>query len=99
MISKNKIKELILDALQNVKESESVYRSLELNNETVLLGEGSALDSIAFTHFVVGFEERMEDETGNEYAFELDKVYDFKSPLTVAQLADKTASQRTSQEV
>ena len=97
MISQNQIKGLILDALKNVKESESVYKSLEINDGTLLLGEGSALDSIAFTHFVVGLEERMEDTTGQAYVFELDKLYDFKSPLTAAQLADKIASQQISQ--
>ena len=99
MITKNQIKGLILEALKNVKESESVYKSLAVNDDTVLLGEGSFLDSIAFTHFVVGFEEKMEDATGQDYVFELDRLYDFKSSLTAAHLADKVASQWTSPKI
>ena len=93
MIAKNEIKGLILEALQKVKESESVYQSLVLNDETILLGEGSWFDSIAFTHFVVGFEERMEDATGKEYTFEIDRFYEDHLPLTVARLAEQVASQ------
>ena len=96
MISKSQIKGLILEALKNVKESEPVYQSLELNEETLLLGEGSLLDSIAFTHFVVGFEERMEDATGEEYVFQIEKFYGEK-PLTVTHLAHEIASQWQSQ--
>ncbi|MSR78325.1 MAG: hypothetical protein EXS63_08920 [Candidatus Omnitrophica bacterium] len=92
MISKVQIQGLILEALQNVKESEPVYQSLALNEGTILLGEGSSLDSIAFTHFVVGFEERMENATGEEYEFQLDKFYD-QLPLTVDYLAGQVASQ------
>ena len=94
MITKNQIKGLILEALKNVKESESVYQSLELTDETILLGQGSWFDSIAFTHFVVGFEERMEDATGQEYVFELNQFYADQLPLTVARLAEQVATPR-----
>ena len=96
MISKNQIQGLILEALKNVKESESVYRSLELNDDTILLGEGSMLDSIAFTHFVVGFEERMEDAMGQEYVFEINKFYEDQLPLSVARLAEQITLQSPS---
>ena len=93
MVSENRVKELVLEALKSVKESEPAYQALELNDETMILGAESLLDSIAFTHFVVGFEEKMEDALGESYVFELQKIYDLNKPLTVASLSQVVAAQ------
>ena len=63
-LTEERAQSLILKALETVKDSDSVYGSLKLNGQTVILGRSSPFDSIAFTAFATDFEERIEDETG-----------------------------------
>ena len=90
MVSESRAKELILDALENVKSSEDTYSDLDLNEKTVVLGRGGPFDSIAFTAFATDFEEKMEDETGSEFVLRVDEILSQskgKSNLTVEDLA------------
>ena len=73
-----------------IKDSDASYKNIELKDSTVILGDGSALDSIAFTAFAIDFEERMENETGYEYILVVDEIFKLhneKLPLTVASMA------------
>ena len=90
MIPEQRIKDLILEALKNVKDSEAVYQNLELSDETIILGNQSPFDSIAFTAFATDFEEKMEDEIGEQYVLNLEEIFSLhgrKTKITVKELA------------
>ncbi|MBI3998995.1 MAG: hypothetical protein HY351_00120 [Candidatus Omnitrophica bacterium] len=72
MISSDKIKELILQSLKNVKDSDPIYQDWVLAENTVVLGATSRMDSIAFTAFAADLEEKIEEETKREYLFDID---------------------------
>ena len=94
MVSEKRIQELILEALAVVKEAEPVYRNLALSDATVVLGSGSPFDSIAFTAFATNLEEKIEDETGEEYILKVDEIFsaqDAGKGLSVRQLASRVA--------
>ena len=75
MISEQRVPELIMQALDRVKNSDSVYETLELNGKTVVLGVGGPFDSIAFTAFAVDLEEMIEEETGKEYMLQVEEIF------------------------
>lgn len=56
--------EILLPLLGEVEEE--VGEEIVKDRETPLLGEGSALDSLAVVTFLVSVEERLESETGRE---------------------------------
>jgi len=63
MILEDMIRKCILDALKKVKDADPACQDWVLNESTIVLGEGSAMDSIAFTFFVTECEETIETET------------------------------------
>ena len=90
MISEQQIRELILQALKSVKDLESTYKDLVLNESTIVLGNKSLFDSIAFTAFATDFEEKMEDELGEPYVLNLEEIFTLhggKTTITVKDLA------------
>ncbi len=94
MVSEKRIQELILESLASVKEAESVYRNLVLSDATIVLGSGSPFDSIAFTAFATSLEEKIEDETGEEYVLKVDEIFtgqDAEKGLSVRTLASRIA--------
>ena len=50
-----------------------------MGDDTVLLGTGSALDSVAFVTFVADLEERLARETGLELYVVLDDIHEFNA--------------------
>jgi hypothetical protein len=90
MISDSDVQQWILAALQNVKESEAVYKDLELNGNTIVLGLGSPFDSIAFTAFATDLEERVEEEAGIDFLVKVDEILSLQKDeptVTVEQMA------------
>ena len=52
---------------------------MTLTGDTVLLGTGSPLDSIAFVTFVTDVEERLGRETDQELYFDLTDIHEFNT--------------------
>lgn len=91
MIPEKRLKELILQCLENVRQLSPSYQRMEINDNTMVLGAGSPLDSIAFAAFAADFEEKIEDEIGHEYALKVDEIYDLeegRSSCTVREMAE-----------
>lgn len=74
MISHQRIKELILESLKNIKNIDPIYKDLALQDDTVLLGAKAVMDSVAFTAFITDLEEKIEDETGKEYVLRIEEM-------------------------
>ena len=75
MIPQIKMTAWILESLENVRQSEPVYQDVALDEGTILLGPGTPFDSIAFTAFAVGLEEKIEKEAGIEFALEVAEIF------------------------
>ncbi|MDD5218857.1 MAG: hypothetical protein PHS88_12270 [Candidatus Omnitrophica bacterium] len=90
MIAEKQIKEMILHALRNVKSADATYADVVINDKTVVLGAGSAFDSIAFTAFATELEETIEDAAGVDYAVNVDEIcalHKGKPALKVSEMA------------
>jgi len=102
MISEKKIKELMLDALEKVRDADQTSKDWALNESTIVLGAGSPMDSIAFTFFVTEFEEKMENETQQQFTLNLEELYGnrdaAKIRLSVDELARHIAGKHDSKE-
>lgn len=69
--------ELIVASLGKLKESKMLASDVELNNETILLGVGSPLDSIGFVTFVTDLEERISSEEKKDLYLVLNEITKF----------------------
>jgi hypothetical protein len=85
--------ELIQDSFDCLKRSGTIETDVVVNNETVLLGTNSPLDSIGFVTFVTEFEDRIQEETGEDHYLVLSDMNNFNvnNPnLTAGTLAKYT---------
>jgi len=91
MISQDQVKAAILDSLKKVKEADASYGDLALNDDTQILGMSSPFDSIAFTAFATDLEEKIEDETGEEFVLKVDQLYSLNKGKTDIHVRDMAA--------
>lgn len=85
---KEKIKELVVEALKETQESTG--KEFALTEETVLLGEGAVLDSFDFVSFVAVLEEKIADEFDKNITVVSEKAFSKKySPFkTIDRITD-----------
>ena len=86
MMNKERAFQLILEAFETLKTRGMLAEDVALNNETILLGIGSPLDSIGFVTFVTELEERIIEETQKELYLVLNEIHEFninKPQITV----------------
>ena len=74
MVSEKRIKELIAESLEMVKQFDAAYKSLKVNDQTILMGDKSELESIAFTVFITQLEEKIEAETGLQFTLDVNEI-------------------------
>lgn len=70
---------LIGDTLDRLHRSNVIKHKIAYSEDTVLIGENSELDSLAFVTFISDMEELISDKTGRDIFFDLDEVADFSS--------------------
>lgn len=79
MISLTQALKLIQDSLTSLRRVGLVEQDVAVNNETVLLGSGSPLDSIAFVTFITDLEDRLNRETNQELYLVLKDIHNFSA--------------------
>ena len=78
MVERKRALELIKESVDGLIRGGILETSFAVENDTVLLGIGSPLDSLGFVTFVTDLEERLIDETDNdELYFTLDEIQGF----------------------
>lgn len=90
-MEKERAYQLVMEALGSLKSSDMLDGDVALNNETVLIGTESPLDSIGFVTFVTDLEEKITSETQKDLCLVLDKIKEFninKPQLSVDALTD-----------
>ena len=85
---KEKIKNLVIESLKELKETNNL--DFEINDETILLGENSVMDSFDFVSFVSTLEEKIADEFDKSITVVSEKAFSKKySPFkTIDRIAD-----------
>jgi hypothetical protein len=79
MISEEDALQLIVDSIASLQRAGLIEANLMITCDTVLLGSGSRLDSIAFVTFVTDLEERLNRMTGQELYLVLTDIHEFNA--------------------
>ena len=90
MITEQFASKLVQDSLSSLRRSGLIEQDVTIDKETVLLGTGSALDSVAFVTLVADLEERLNRETGQELSLVLNEIHEFN--VNVPYLTAETLS-------
>ena len=90
MITEKLASKLIKDSLSSLQRSGLIEQEVTIDKETVLLGSGSTLDSVAFVTLVADLEERLNRETGQELSLVLNEIHEFN--VNVPYLTAETLS-------
>ena len=96
MITEERIEQLILEAMEIVKNSDPVYKDWILNKEAIVFGASSPMDSVAYTIFITELEGKIEDELKRVCTLDIEHLYGDDDPaelnLTVIELARRIPS-------
>lgn len=90
MIAEQRVLELMQECFDSLYRTGLMKHETKVNGETVLLGNGSALDSIALVTLVADFEDRLTRENGEPIYIVLSEIHEFnpsKSSLSAGTLA------------
>ncbi len=90
MITKELASKLINDSLSSLQRTGLIKQEVTIDKDTVLVGTGSPLDSIAFVTLVTDLEDRLNRETGQELSLVLNEIHEFN--VNVPYLTAETLS-------
>ena|SRR5688572_15406162 len=82
---------LIKDVIDSLIRSNVISKNIEFSEDTVLIGTGSELDSLAFVALISDLEESLSDKMQKEVALSLTELegFDIESPyISVKTLAN-----------
>jgi acyl carrier protein len=69
--------ELIQESVLSLRRAGLLEHDLAVDENTVLLGMGSELDSVSFVTLISDLEDRLSRETGRDQFLVLDELHDF----------------------
>lgn len=96
MIQEQRVLDLLQESFDSLHRTGLVKDPIRVDGDTVLLGGGSTVDSIAFVTLVADFEDRLDRENGTPIYIVLSEIHDFnpaKSSLSAGTLARYIATQ------
>jgi hypothetical protein len=76
-VENSRVMALIQECFDGLKRSGTIEVDITVDSETVLLGTSSPLDSVGFITFVTEFEDRLQEETGEEHFLVLSEINNF----------------------
>jgi len=91
MITKEFASKLLKDSLSSLQRTGLIKQEVTIGKDTVLLGTGSPLDSLAFVTLVAELEDRLNRETGQDVSLVLDEIHEFN--VNVPYLTAETLSE------
>ncbi len=77
MLTVDRTMEIMQESIASLRHGGLLETDMTVTGDTVLLGAGSQLDSIAFVTFVTEMEDRLNRETGQELYLVLTDIHDF----------------------
>jgi hypothetical protein len=78
-MEKKDVFDIMQEAINSMFRSGVLKEEQEIQGTTVILGGGSALDSIGFVTFVSELEDRVCENTGKEIFFALDDIHKYSA--------------------
>lgn len=90
MIAMHGVMELIQESFDSLFNVKLINKPVEVDDNTVLLGDGSTLESIAFVTLVTDLEDRLERANGQPVFVILNDIHEWnqnKSALTAGALS------------
>ncbi len=90
MLSKEMVLQMIEECFDQLVKIDALPEKPDIEEDLILLGDGSQLDSVEFVAFVTELEERLQDKLDRECYLVLDEIsqFDINSPkITVDLLA------------
>jgi hypothetical protein len=94
-MDKQLIKQVIQESFDGLWNSEMIAEKILVSDDTVIIGQGSLLDSIAFITLFSDIEDRLSEKTGTEIFLVLGDIHEFnesKTALNVGILSDYIAT-------
>jgi acyl carrier protein len=79
LITQERAVELIQESIVSLRRAGLLERDLAVSEDTVLLGMGSGLDSVAFVTLISDLEDRLSRETGVDQFLVLDDLHGFSA--------------------
>src|SRR3712207_930552 len=79
MVSRERALQLIQESMNALQRARLIEEEVIVREDTVLFGQGSALDSLAFVTFVTELEDRLNLETNQEMYLVLDNIHEFNA--------------------
>lgn len=95
MVNAEAAMRLIAETIESLNRSGTLEHQLSATEDTVLLGPGSALDSIGFVTFVAEYEDRLQEVTHQEHYLVLNEISNFN--INNPSLTAKTLAAYTEQ--
>ncbi len=97
MLTRGELAEVIHECLESINMERSPEERILMSEETLLLDENSALDSLEFVAFITDLERRLAKRTGHQLALAADALasstHPFKSVRTLTEhLTSRLAS-------
>lgn len=83
--------QVIQETLDSLMNSGMIQEKINVEQNTVILGKGSPLDSITFVTFITELEDRISQTTGSDFYFVIDEIgsFDINNPyLSVEAIAN-----------
>lgn len=77
MISEERALQLIQESINSLTRVRLIEQDVNVRGDTVLLGVGTPLDSIAFVTFMTDMEDRLSQETSQEIFLVLNDIHEF----------------------
>jgi acyl carrier protein len=90
-MKKEALLEICQESFNSLWQSEMISEKADVNEDTVIIGDDSILDSIAFITLFSEIEDRIDEKTGKEISLVLSEIHDFnknRNMLTLGILAD-----------
>jgi acyl carrier protein len=74
MINKNKVQDIILQALKNINDERGSHEQIEIGFDTRLFGADAVLDSLALVSVIVDVEAAVSDASGRDISLTDDRA-------------------------
>jgi len=90
-MDKQIIQQVIQESFDSLWNSEMIPEKILVSDDTVIIGKGSVLDSIAFITLFSDIEDRLSEQTGTEIFLVLGDIHEYnesKNALNVRTLLD-----------
>lgn len=71
--------QLMQESFDSMQRSGMFEEAVAVSSDTVILGDGSSLDSLGFVTFISDMEERVSDESGQDHYLILTDIHEFNA--------------------